>query len=107
YANTFSVMIDGFEFLSGAQPTLALPTTGGLLRQAYTAAGDSYRPERVTPAATFGIDDDINVVYVTNMDAEVTLVLTTSEGERVELDPQDAEAGVRMLNGLDWESYGE
>ncbi|MCZ7547151.1 MAG: hypothetical protein M5R40_28140 [Anaerolineae bacterium] len=61
----------------------------------------------MTPTATFGIDDDINVVYVTNMDAEVTLVLTSSEGERVELDPQDAEAGVRMLNGLDWESYGE
>ncbi len=107
YADTFSVMIDGFEFLAGAQPTFALPTAGGLLRQVYTAAGDSYRPEQVTPTATFGPDDDLNVVFVTDQDAQVTVTFVTPEGERNEIDPVEAEVGISALSGLDWETRGE
>ena len=103
YADTFSVMIDGFAFLSGAQPSLALPTSGGPLRQVYTASGDSFRPEKLSPTATFRADDDINVVFVTDVDAEVNVIFVQPDGARREMGATQAQAGVSQLSGLDWE----
>jgi hypothetical protein len=108
YNDTFSVMIDGFEFLSGVQPTIpAAPEAGGSLSEVYSAAGDGYRPSELTPTATFSADDDINIVFTTTTAAEVSVVFVLPDGQQVELEGGEFEAGVSDILGLDWEQYGQ
>ncbi|MBN1286762.1 MAG: hypothetical protein JXB47_15290 [Anaerolineae bacterium] len=108
FDRVFRVMIDGFAFLPGVQPSPgAVAALSGALTEIYTAAGDSFRPGDLATTATFAADDDINVVFTTGQAAEIQAVFITPDGERVELSPASYEAGVTELDGLDWETYGK
>lgn len=82
--------------------------TDELVKEAYTAAGDSTRPEDLTKSATLRADDDLNVVIVLNAhrrELEVSAVFTAPDGSTYPTDLLAAEAKVgEVLLGLDWEA---
>lgn len=82
--------------------------TDELVKEAYTAAGDSTRPEDLTKSATLRADDDLNVVIVLNAhrrELAVSAVFTAPDGSTYPTDTLAAEAKVgEVLLGLDWEA---
>lgn len=86
------------------------PASSDRLAEVYTAAGDGYTADELTPTAVFHTDDDLNVILQLRADRVPATAAVwfcgpdgtafdAGEGEMSDTDP--------VLFGLDWEYLGE
>lgn len=91
---------------SGAK-AITGPASSDRLSSVYTAAGSSYSPADLTPAATFRADDDLNVVFNVQNASEkfnVAGVFCAPGGQYYDGGSGDYPDGGPYLLGLDWKA---
>lgn len=86
--------------------TSGQPGESGQISGVYTASGDSFTPEELTPTGTFATDDDLNAVFDVQTAAEtvqVAGVFCAPDGAWFDAGEESYATGGPYLLGLDWE----